>query len=351
MKILVADDDGISRRLMERTLQRIGYEVTTVADGVQAALVLSQPDGPRMALIDWMMPGLDGPALCRQVRQRQDESYLYIVLLTAKENHEDVVAGLEAGADDYLTKPCRPAELKARLHTGRRILLLEDKLVEAREAMRFKATHDALTSLLDRGAILSSLREALQSSGRNHFPVSLIMCDVDFFKKINDTYGHGAGDEVLREVSARLVAAVRSSDSVGRYGGEEFLVVLRGCPRDQLQQVAEKVRRAVNSAPFATSHGRIPVSLSAGAMTIEDGTGSRSIEEILDHADSALYRAKSCGRDRVVYADPDAEPSTIVYRSGPTLADASFEAAPFEAAPFPSGTFVDSSRPAAVGCR
>jgi len=303
MKILVADDDRISRLLMERTLQRSGFEVTTVANGRQAARELSKADGPRLALINWMMPGLDGPGLCREVRSRRDAPYVYIVLLSARELTEDVVAGLEAGADDYLTKPCRPAELTARLHAGRRILELEDKLVEAREAMRFKATHDALTSIWDRGAILSLLRGALHRSACENFPVSVLLCDVDHFKKINDVHGHLAGDEVLQQVSSRLVGAVRSTDSVGRYGGEEFLVVLSGCSRGRLQGVAEGIRRAIGSVPFATTSGDIAVSLSAGAIAIDVWDESTPIEQILDQVDGALYRAKRSGRDRVVYAE------------------------------------------------
>jgi two-component system, cell cycle response regulator len=304
MKILVADDDRISRRLMERTLQRSGYEVITAADGLDAAYELSKADGPRLALVDWMMPLLDGPGLCRAVRSRHDEPYVYIVLLTARELNEDIVTGLEAGADDYLTKPCQPAELKARLHTGQRILQLEDKLVEAREEMRFKATHDALTSLWDRGAILSLLRSALNRSAHEKFPISLLLCDVDHFKAINDAYGHLAGDEVLREVSSRLLGAVRSTDSVGRYGGEEFLVVLSGCPANHLRSLAEQVRRAIGEVPFSTASGPIAVTLSIGAITIEDWDDSTPIELILNEADTALYQAKRSGRDRVIYADP-----------------------------------------------
>jgi len=200
MKILIADDDRISRRLMERTLQRSGYDVTTVEDGLQAVEELSKPDGPRLALIDWMMPKLDGTALCREIRGRKNERYVYMVLLTANELNEDLVTGLQAGADDYLTKPCHSAELNARLHAGRRILLLEDQLMAATEAMRFKATHDALTSLWDRGAIISMLRSALSRSSREERPVSIMLCDVDHFKNINDVHGHIVGDEVLREV-------------------------------------------------------------------------------------------------------------------------------------------------------
>jgi len=249
------------------------------------------------------MPKLDGPALCREIRSRQDERYVYMVLITARELTEDLVAGLRAGADDYLTKPCHVAELNARLHTGRRILLLEDKLVAASEAMSFKATHDSLTSLWDRGAIIALLRSALSRSARESFPLSILLCDVDHFKRINDTHGHVIGDEVLREVASRLTGAVRLTDSVGRYGGEEFLLLLNGCSQDHLRHLAEQVRRFIRAAPFATSIGPVPVTLSFGALTIRDWDGATSIEQILNEADMAMYQAKRAGRDQVSYAD------------------------------------------------
>jgi two-component system cell cycle response regulator len=306
VKILVADDDPVSRRLMERMLQRGGYEVITVQNGRQAAHELSSVGGPRLALIDWMMPELDGPSLCRELRSRQNDPYVYILLLTSKQSGGDLVEGLEAGADDYLTKPCHAAELKARLHTGRRILQLEDKLVEAREEMRFKATHDALTSLWDRGAILALLRSELSRSIREHLPVSLLLCDVDHFKQINDVHGHQAGDDVLQEVSTRLLDAVRSHDAVGRYGGEEFLIVLGGCSSEHLKQRAEQVRTAINGSPVFTKHGSISVSLSVGAITVESWDESIPIELLLKPADEALYQAKASGRDQVIFAETPA---------------------------------------------
>jgi two-component system, cell cycle response regulator len=303
VRILVADDDPVSLHLMGRTLQHSGYEVMTADNGRKAAHELCKSGGPRLALIDWMMPELDGPGVCREVRRRHDDAYVYMLLLTTKQSSGDVVQGLEAGADDYLTKPCHPAELKARLHTGRRILQLEDKLVEAREEMRYKATHDALTSLLDRGAILSSLQGELRRSAREQSPLSLLLCDLDHFKKINDAYGHLAGDKVLEQVSKRLLNAVRSSDNVGRYGGEEFLIVLNGCSRSELKERAEQVRSSINCLPCVTSYGTISVSLSVGAITIENWDRLLPIEPFLKEIDAALYRAKDAGRNRVVYAE------------------------------------------------
>jgi two-component system, cell cycle response regulator len=303
VKILVADDDPVSRRLMQRILQQSAYEVIPVENGRQAAYELACEGGPRLALIDWMMPGLDGPGVCREVRSRHNDLYVYILLLTSKESSEDIVKGLDAGADDYLTKPCRPAELKARLHTGRRILQLEDRLVEAREGMRFKATHDPLTSLWDRGAILALLRSELNRSERAHSPVSLLLCDIDHFKRINDEYGHQTGDEVLEEVSTRLLDGVRSHDAVGRYGGEEFLIVLNGCGGEQLKERAEDIRGSISCSAFSTSHGSISVSMSMGAITIDNWDQSIPVEQFLRQADVALYRAKAAGRNRVEYAE------------------------------------------------
>ncbi len=288
---------------MERTLQLGGYDVVTATNGLQAAQVLADPGGPRLALIDWMMPGLDGPGVCREVRSRNDDAYVYILLLTSKQSSEDVVSGLEAGADDYLTKPCQPAELKARLYTGRRVLQLEDKLVEAREEMRFKATHDALTSLWDRGAILALLRSELSRSTREKTSVSLLLCDIDHFKQINDVYGHPVGDEVLQQVSTRLQEMVRPHDSVGRYGGEEFLVVLGGCNEENLRKCAEQIREAISSLPFPTQEGSVSVSLSIGAITIENWDTTTAIDPYLKEADAALYRAKAAGRNQVILAE------------------------------------------------
>ena len=314
MKILLADDDVISRRVMERMLQSSGYDVVTAENGRQALDKLTRDGGPRLALLDWMMPELDGLDVCRMVRERDDTSYVYTLLLTSRESPEDVVAGLKAGADDYLTKPCNMPELKARLHAGQRILMLEDKLVESREAMRFDATHDALTKLLNRGAIVERSQIELKRSRAQQIPACLILCDIDHFKRINDVHGHLVGDEVLRQVADRLKNSVRAGDIVGRYGGEEFLILLQGRSEERLTRNAggnfaagvtaraEQIRQAICSTQFATQAGPLSVSISAGALVIEDRAASLPIEILIAPADEALYRAKAAGRNRVVFA-------------------------------------------------
>jgi len=303
MRILVADDDPVSLRMMERTLEKSGYEVITVSNGREAASELSKRDCPRIALIDWMMPELDGPGVCGAVRSRSHDSYVYIVLLTSRQSTEDVVKGLGAGADDYLTKPCNPDELKARLRAGLRILELEDKLVFAREQMRFRATHDALTSLWDRDSIFALLKSELSRSSREKTPVSVMICDIDHFKQINDTHGHLVGDEVLQQVSTRLQELIRPYDGVGRYGGEEFLIVLGRCNATGLRKRAEEVREGICRSPFLTKSGPVSVSISVGAITIDDWNKTTQIEPFLEEADAALYRAKASGRNLVVYVE------------------------------------------------
>jgi len=306
MRILIADDELMSRRLLEKTMQRAGYEVTAVENGRLAADALCKPEGPRLALLDWIMPELDGPGVCREVRKRKDQSYVYMILLTSKERKEDVVAGLGSGADDYLTKPFDPEELKARLRTGTRILDLEDRLIEAREDMRFQATHDALTSLWNRGVIMELLARELTRSRREAKCTAILLGDLDHFKNINDTYGHLAGDEVLKETARRLVSSVRSYDFVGRFGGEEFLVTLNNCDPAFGLARAEKIGKIIADQPVETSAGSIAVSMSFGLLLSQEW-GYLSVGDLLHEVDTALYAAKAAGRNCIKVAVPKAQ--------------------------------------------
>jgi two-component system cell cycle response regulator len=306
LKILIADDDTISRRLLEKTLEREGYEVVAVDNGRLALEQLSSPDGPRLALLDWMMPEMNGPSVCAEIREQTGRPYIHVVLVTSRGTKRDIVAGLEAGADDYLTKPWDPAELTARLRVGQRILQLEDRLVEARETMRFKASHDPLTSLFNRGVIVDLLARELSRTSREKGSTVVMLGDLDRFKNVNDTYGHMVGDEVLRETAKRLLASVRSYDLVGRYGGEEFLIVLNNCDSSQAMLRAEEVRNGIASHPVQTKCGPLPITMSLGVLASSDWN-LNLVEEVLSEADAALYRAKTDGRNCVRFAKPIAQ--------------------------------------------
>ena len=304
MRIMIADDELMSRRLLQKTLQRAGYEVLAVENGQRAVELLSPADGPRLALLDWVMPELDGPGVCREIRKNKERLYVYMILLTSKEAKQDVVEGLESGADDYLTKPFDPEELKARLRTGLRILNLEDRLVEAREEMRFQATHDVLTGLWNRGMIMEVLGRELTRSHRERASTAILLCDLDHFKRINDTYGHLVGDDVLREAAKRLLSSVRSYDIVGRYGGEEFLVILNNCNPAYGFARADEIRKAIGQQPVQTSGGPISITLSLGLLLSQEW-GRKPAQELLREADAALYAAKAAGRNCVRIARPD----------------------------------------------
>ena len=297
--VLIAEDDPIFRRILESWFKRWDYEAAAVENGVDAWEVLQKEDAPQLVILDWMMPGMDGIELCRRIRKRDQGTYRYVLLLTAKDDKQDVVAGLEAGADDYLTKPFDVDELHARVRAGKRILDLQAALLRAQTALQFDAAHDRLTAIWNRGAILDLLKREMERSRRTHDSLGIIMADVDFFKKVNDTHGHPVGDDVLREVGHRLVSALRSYDAVGRYGGEEFLIVVPGCDQLNLLVTAERLRRKIADQPVATNAGPVPVTISLGLAAVQAEESEIDPETFLRDADEALYAAKARGRNRV----------------------------------------------------
>ena len=296
MKVLLADDDAVSRRVLEITLQRLGYTAVVVEDGPAALAVLRSADAPLLAVLDWMMPGMEGIEVCRELRKDAREPYTYVILLTARGAMEDVVAGMEAGADDYLTKPFDAHELRVRLRAGQRIVELQEELIAARESLRVLAMHDALTGLLNRRAILERLDQELARARREAAPLGVVIADLDHFKRINDSYGHPAGDAVLQETAKRLVGSLRSYDALGRYGGEEFLLVLPGADRALVEQLAERVRGGVAARPILVAELELPLTLSLGAASTGPPVHLDS-GRLIAAADEALYEAKQAGRN------------------------------------------------------
>ncbi len=297
MKILIADDDPVSRLVVERYLRQWGYDVVSASDGDTAHRALLEDETPRLAVLDWMMPGFTGPELCREVRQRIGRPYTYLLLVTSREGKEDVISGLNAGADDYLTKPVHPEELHARLRVGVRIIELEDKLLAAQDVLQHKATHDSLTGLLNRAAIMDLLRRELARAPREKSCCGVLLADLDHFKSVNDTLGHAAGDEVLREAAVRLAAGVREYDAVGRYGGEEFLLVLPGCDATALRERAGQILAAFRTRPFEAAGKPLRVTISIGGASSLDWS-DLAPDSLVRSADNSLYHAKRGGRDR-----------------------------------------------------
>jgi two-component system, cell cycle response regulator len=308
-KVLIAEDDPVSRRMLQLFLTKWGYTVVGATDGLEAARLLERDDAPQLAILDWMMPGLEGPQVCQRIRENSRRSYVYILLLTARTQKADLLQGLEAGADDYLTKPFDAPELRARLHVGERILALQQSLVSTQEELLYRATHDALTSIANRGVVLDALTREHSRQQREHSSFGIILMDLDHFKYVNDTYGHLAGDAVLREMARRMSASIRPYDTLGRYGGEEFLVIAPSSDDLGTMALAERIRNVVASSPVATPAGEVGMTVSCGIAVSNPESGSEP-SELLHLADEALYRAKHYGRNRCQFARLDVTKSS-----------------------------------------
>ncbi len=299
MRILIADDDVTSRSILTAVLKKVGFAPVAVEDGSAAWEVLRGADAPRLILLDWNMPGMDGVEICRRLREEKVPDPPYIILLTARGHKSDLVAGLEAGANDYVAKPYDNEELLARIRVGQRMVEMQANLMEARDALAHQATHDFLTGVLNRRAIRDRLRREISRAGRDGGSLSAGIFDIDHFKSINDALGHQAGDEVLVKFTRRIQSGLRDYDSVGRYGGEEFLVISPGAAGAGAECLYERLRARIAGAEIPTNAGSVTLTVSIG---VASGTGRSTVDAIIAAADAALYRAKAGGRDRVAYA-------------------------------------------------
>lgn len=297
MEVLVADDDPTTRLMMKASLEKLGYQVRLATDGSEALAILGSELPPRLAILDWEMPGATGVEVCRWIRTGGDEPYTYIILLTSRTSLTDIVEAMDAGADSFIRKPVDPNELKAHLRPGHRMLDLQRQLIRAREAYRYQARHDGLTGLYNRTAIVEMLKAALDTG-----PVSVAMMDVDHFKQINDQLGHDVGDRVLVELGRVLTQALRPEDAVGRLGGEEFLLVLPGVDTWEAARVGERLRKRVEDLQVLEQGKTLRVTVSVGVATAAAHT---PYTDLLKRADRTMYSAKHAGRNRVIVWSDD----------------------------------------------
>jgi two-component system, cell cycle response regulator len=293
MKVLIAEDEPISRSVLEANLTEWGYEVTAVSDGGEAFDIIQQPESPSIIISDWMMPRMDGLSLCRKIRSMEKSQYIYIIILTAKGEKKDIIEGLEAGADDYLSKPFNRDELRYRTRIGERIINLERRIMEL-------ANTDPLTGLPNRRAFMDRMEQELARAQREKNPLSVVLADVDHFKNINDTFGHQIGDLVLQRFVNQLKTSARPYDFPGRYGGEEFLFCFPGVDGSQAVSVAERMRGRIEDMEIKLNDDARSIRITASFGTASYSSESKeTIDSLIKRADDALYIAKKKGRNRV----------------------------------------------------
>jgi diguanylate cyclase (GGDEF)-like protein len=293
VKILIADDDPISRRLLEAALSEWGYDVLVTSEGSEAWEAIQQPEAPGLVISDWMMPHMDGLELCRKIRQMERTGYIYFIILTAKGRKEDLIESLEAGADDFLIKPFDREELKCRTRTGERIIEMEQRILKL-------AATDSLTGVLNRRAFFERMEQGINKSLRENTSFSLILTDIDYFKKVNDRYGHQTGDMVLQKFPEKLLNSSRPYDFAGRYGGDEFVICLPGVDISQSGSVVERMRSKVEEMRIMPPDGSKSIRITASFGAASFLTNSKEKADfIINRADNALYKAKNDGRNRV----------------------------------------------------
>ncbi len=298
MKVLIAEDENISRRRLEKFLESMDYEVTSCKDGLEAWEVIQSENAPNLLILDWVMPGIDGLEICRKVRKMAREQYTFILLLTSKSEQDDIIKGMEAGADDYIIKPFNKNELKARLRAGKRIVELNKELLVVRNDLEKQATHDGLTGLYNRHYMSEILVKEFSRTLRYQTDLSCILLDLDYFKDVNDTFGHAFGDLVLREFGNCIKQEARKTDIPFRYGGEEFMLLLPNTGIAGARNVAEKIRTACEKKTYDDGNTSTTVTVSIGIASVKQHQLLES-KELIAFADKALYRAKAEGRNRV----------------------------------------------------
>jgi len=296
IKVLIAEDNAVSARILQKNIKDWGYEVVLVQDGKKAWLAL-QKEEIRLAVLDWMMPEINGIQLCKKIREidysKENQEYTYVILLTAKDEQKDLIKGFSAGADDYITKPFNQLELKARLKTGKRIIDLQRQLQE-------QASRDNLTGAWNRKRMFRILDKEINRAQREDLPMAIIMIDIDKFKAVNDSHGHRIGDLVLKEIAIILKNNLRNYDEICRYGGDELLIILPNCNSAKTKIIAERLRKNVLKHKITTDADSVNITLSLGGASTENYSSDVTSEALILASDEALLEAKNKGRNCVV---------------------------------------------------
>lgn len=302
MKILIVEDEPTTSAALQILLVKSGYDVTVKENGTDALEYLNHDDNPAQLIVaDWMMPEMDGVELCKRIRSDPALPYCFIIMLSTRTDSEDIVRGLDAGADDYLPKPYNPEELQSRLRAGTRILRLQQDLESANQRLRIMASTDGLTALLNRNAIMSVLNDELARAQRDGTNLAVVMADIDHFKKVNDVHGHIAGDHVLTEYANRISTGMRTYDSVGRYGGEEFMLIMPNIPEEAAKDVVERLRHDIEITHFSADGKNITMTSSFGiAWGHPKEFGNAN--DFIRIADAMLYLSKDEGRNCVRFS-------------------------------------------------
>lgn len=301
VRALIADDDKASAKLVAFLLRKWGIDVIMAHDGLEALEQSMQPEPPSLLLLDWEMPGYSGIELCQKIRQLDVDNPPYIIICTARDRAEHIAEGLNAGANDFVSKPFNMQVLRARIEVGKRTLELQARLVDAMTRLDHLASFDELTGLFNRRALFERVHEDFSRAIRMNTRLCFSVCDIDWFKRINDQYGHPAGDSVLRQLGELFTRQLRPYDRVGRIGGEEFLLLFSVRDEVRAGKVLERIRCAIEQHPFTYQGKSLPVTMSFGATFVVPDERVDRVETYFSHADKALYQSKETGRNRVSF--------------------------------------------------
>jgi len=300
MKVLIAEDDMTSRMILGSVLKKWGFIPVLASDGKEAWDIMQLKDAPKLAILDWQMPEMSGVDVCQKIRELNISDPPYLIVLTSRDEKKDIVKALDAGANDFISKPYDNEELLARINVGKRMVQLQSELGDAYRALKHESMHDPLTSINNRRAIMELLGKEMARAKREKTNLYIGMCDIDHFKRVNDTYGHQTGDEVLIAFTRLVMDQLRLNDHIGRYGGEEFLIVAPGSKESKQDTMFERICEHVGNTKIATEKENILITVSIGVARY---TGAENPDTLLAAADTALYNAKETGRDRVVHAE------------------------------------------------